>query len=343
MILEPAFLSIDHYWNEQDSMEFWQPYISHICFQHDIRIEKIFVGIPGTNVVFVINDTYVIKIYTPFSDGPTSAKLEPEIYRLMELYYPAVNHLISIPKILFSGQLFEKSKNWVWPYIILGWIPGTTYKSVACNITIDEKNIILRTLAQSLKLFSSIPFSEIEVFQELERSFSYELRERYFSCQERHFLWNTMSPSMIKEIPQYILSPNMFTFFVDDSACIVHGDLTGDHLIGELKNGKWSPNGIIDFGDVKVTTHMYEIIALHLDMFECNKQLLRIFLEVYKPEYLSLADFPKRMMILTLLHEFNILKRVYVKFPQAIHITNLDFFADLLWNVHKTDSIQNYQ
>ena len=44
-----------------------------------------------------------------------------------------------------------------------------------------------------------------------------------------------------------------------------------------VENGRLA--GIIDWGDAIVTDRHYELIQPHRDMFDCNKALLRVFLE----------------------------------------------------------------
>jgi len=70
---------------------------------------------------------------------------------------------------------------------------------------------------------------------------------------------------------------------VDDSLaeiepvdCVfVHGELISSHVF--VENGHLS--GIIDWGDAMVTDRHYEIIQLYRDLFNCDKGLLRVFLD----------------------------------------------------------------
>ena len=44
----------------------WTPVVHAIGRQAAIPIERIEAGFPGTNAVFVLDRTYVLKIYAPF-------------------------------------------------------------------------------------------------------------------------------------------------------------------------------------------------------------------------------------------------------------------------------------
>ncbi|MBA2631594.1 MAG: phosphotransferase [Chloroflexi bacterium] len=54
-----------------------------------------------------------------------------------------------------------------------------------------------------------------------------------------------------------------------------HGDLGARQVF--VENGRLS--GIIDWGDAMVTDRHHELIQLYRDMFDCDKALLRVFLE----------------------------------------------------------------
>jgi hygromycin-B 7''-O-kinase len=85
--------------------------------------------------------------------------------------------------------------------------------------------------------------------------------------------------------------------------------LNEDHVLGRFERGRWQITGIIDFGDAQVGDPLYELVALHLGAFCCNKQLLRTFLGAYGSTDGQPEHFAARMMRLTLLHEFTVLGR----------------------------------
>jgi len=97
----------------------------------------------------------------------------------------------------------------------------------------------------------------------------------------------------------------------------------------------WQPSGIIDFGDAMAGDRLYELVALHLGLFRCDKRLLRTFLDTYGFDPGLRRDFVRRAMSLTLLHEFNVLSSVFPTFPDAGRVTSLAELATLLWDLEQ--------
>jgi aminoglycoside phosphotransferase (APT) family kinase protein len=80
---------------------------------------------------------------------------------------------------------------------------------------------------------------------------------------------SSLPPHLIAQIDHYLarLGPPQRVF--------VHGDLMSRHVF--VDDGRLT--GIIDWGDAMVTDRHYELAKLHLDLFECDKALLRVFVD----------------------------------------------------------------
>ena len=114
---------------------------------------------------------------------------------------------------------------------------------------------------------------------------------------------------------------------------MIHADLTADHLLGRLENGQWTPLGLIDFGDAMIGNLYYELLALYLDMFRCEKPLLRAFLETYGLDESARRQFPQKAMTTLLLHRFNVPYGIAAHYPAALKAPTLDDLAILLWDL----------
>lgn len=71
---------------------------------------------------------------------------------------------------------------------------------------------------------------------------------------------------------------------------VTHGDLTQNHAY--VENGLLT--GIIDWGDTIAADRHYEVIQLYRDMFRCDKNLLRVFLEA--ADWPAVDDFPRQAL-----------------------------------------------
>jgi hygromycin-B 7''-O-kinase len=120
---------------------------------------------------------------------------------------------------------------------------------------------------------------------------------------------------------------------IDCSAApaLIHADLNRDHVLGEIVSGAWHPTGIIDFGDARVGERMYELVALHLGLFDADGRLLSAFLDAYGFDAELRRDFVRRAMAMTLLFEFDTLGEIIEHMPGVAAVASLEDLADLLW------------
>jgi len=114
-------------------------------------------------------------------------------------------------------------------------------------------------------------------------------------------------------------------------------------------------SGLIDFGDSQLGHPLYDIVCLHVSVFQCNKELLREFLRSYGllslllDESRHVTDAPQQtpdelrkqfvycMMCYTLLYTrdaFSTKNRgVFFAHPEWANVTDLHELAHLLWNI----------
>ena len=111
---------------------------------------------------------------------------------------------------------------------------------------------------------------------------------------------------------------------------LIHADLTRDHLLGRVVDGRWQSLALIDFGDAMTGDLLYELSALHLDMFRGEKRLLRAFLDAYGMTEEARAALPHQALATSLLHQFNDFEALE---PGRLAARTLEELADDLWRV----------
>ena len=79
---------------------------------------------------------------------------------------------------------------------------------------------------------------------------------------------------------------------------------------------------------------LYELSALHMDLFRRDKRLLRAYLDAYGLDEQSRHTLPRRAMSVALLHRFNVLYGLVESHPRAQECSSLDELAVLLWDVN---------
>ena len=80
---------------------------------------------------------------------------------------------------------------------------------------------------------------------------------------------SSLPSHLITQIDDYVSAIEL------SDGVFVHGDIIGRHVF--VEDGHLS--GIIDWGDAVVVDRHYEVCQLHRDLFDCDKALLRVFLE----------------------------------------------------------------
>jgi hygromycin-B 7''-O-kinase len=121
-------------------------------------------------------------------------------------------------------------------------------------------------------------------------------------------------------------------------AYLIHADLTRDHILGHFTGDRWELEALIDFGDAMPGDIFYELSALHLDAFDCDKRLLDAFLESYGLDVNDQKDFATKCMSAALQHQFDIFSPLFERFPGLHQVGSLDEMAGFLWDI-KTPGI----
>ncbi len=80
---------------------------------------------------------------------------------------------------------------------------------------------------------------------------------------------------------------------------------------------------IIDWGDTRVGNILYELVALHLDLFRGDKHLLKLCLQAYELPIFYQLDFTRKALSMVLLHEFPMPAHVYAPYQDAHSLDEL--------------------
>jgi hypothetical protein len=139
------------------------------------------------------------------------------------------------------------------------------------------------------------------------------------SCQSNHLQWGDLPPQLVSQV-QYFLLPTNELLDLSTPPHLIHADLTGDHLLGRMGASRpvhptteqssrstgavWETLAIIDWGDTRIGNVLYELVALHLDLFTADRWLLSICLERYELPDFYRQSFAHKALCMALLHQF---------------------------------------
>ena len=299
----------------------WAPFVRAVCSRHGLApCERVRVGIPGTCPAFIVEDRWVVKFFGRLFDGAASYAVEQAAGR-MALSDPR------IPTANLRAWGALGGEGWPWPYLVFDYIDSISVGEVWPQITAGEKVRIARALGGMVRALHSLPLSPDGPFPRSHEPYAQFLAEQRAGCAERHRECGTLPPHLIDQIDAY-LPP--IDHLIDRSRPphLIHADLTGDHLLGRLREERWQTLALIDFGDARTGDFFYELAALHLDMFRGETAPLAAFMAAYRLQ--SLVDFPRRALATCLLHQFNVF---WLLPPELIQQPTLESLARALFEV----------
>jgi hygromycin-B 7''-O-kinase len=322
--------NLDGYRRYFTDAAYWAPFVSLVGERHGFDVTgDPHSGLPGTFPTFIVADRWVVKFFGPLFDGLSCFQVERTTSQLLP------SQTFPVPALLASGQLFPPgSVDWTWPYLIYEFVPAPSIGEVYSQVSYASKLALARELGLLLRRIHRLSLPAVSSFSPNWQSYLTLLTRQVSGCKERHAIWGSLPDRMLSEIPSYLLQPSeLIPSTLAPS--LIHADLTRDHLLGNLlPNGEWRLQAIIDFGDALSGDLFYELVVLHLEIFDTDLHLLRTFLDAYQPSSFHRQDFVHKAMNLTLLHIFDPFNILFERHPELRQSSSLDELASRLWNVN---------
>jgi hypothetical protein len=306
---------------------FWAPFVSFVCSRHHLQINSPpRSGLPGTFPTFIVSERWVVKFFGPLFDGLACFKVEQAVSRLLSPQdFP-------VPSLLACGSLYPTdAAEFPWPYLIYEYIPAASIGEVYDQVSFASMQTLARQLGRLISRMHSLRLPLDSVIPCDWKSYLDRLTHLLSNCQQRHIAWGSLPSSLLAEIPNYLLPPSAL-LPPTPYASLIHADLTRDHLLGNLQDGEWYLRAIIDFGDALNGDLFYELVVLHLEIFDADLNLLREFLAAYQPSPFHQQDFTRKAMTLTLLHPYDAFATLFARHPELSQCTGLGELASRLWD-----------
>ncbi len=318
----PVFSTVQDYAACFTNPDYWRPYVEAICTRHALSYSVIRAGLPGSNAVFLVDERYAVKLYPDLFGGARSYPVERACYGLVA---GAVG--IPAPALVAAGDLFDQD-GWPWPYLVTTVMPGLSLGE--SRVAYSDRERLAAWLGPTLRHIHTLPIATVPELAQDWTAYHDFLTQQRATATMRHAEWGLLPAHLQAQLDRFLPAAAAL-YDPTRSPCLFHGDLNRDHVLGLEREGHWEPAGLIDFGDARVGDPAYDLVALHLGLFDADKHLLRIFLDAYGDPRLT-AALPSRAMALALLHEFNVLEGLPL--DQA---ATLDELAAQIWDLNAPD------
>ena len=293
-----------------------------VCEYHGFACANVSPGVPGTFPTFIVElipdggsqslQFVVVKFFGPLFDGAGSFRIE----RDMGLWLEKEPLPIPSPVILAEGRLNNN-----WQYLIFEHINGVSIGQVRHKLTKDDWSLVACQMGEYMHQLYSTTAGHAHALPEsilpCADTYTGFLSQQHLNCLTNHQVWKDLPAQLLDQLEGFVL-PVESLLDSSEPPYLIHADLTSDHLLGSLVSGRWQTVAIIDWGDAMTGNLLYELVALHLDLFHSDKQLLRVCLDAYGLPSFYLDDFPRKALSMVFLHQFPMPAWVYEPY-QDVH------------------------
>jgi len=336
----------------------WELFIRRVAECHGFGCQRILPGLPGTYPTFIVEHSQsakqtpaaiVVKFFGPLFEGTTSFQME----RAMGHFTTQHNLNIHTPAILAEGRLSAD-----WCYLVFEHIRGVSIGQVHHELSLDALKGVAVQMGKFMNELHTLtatcePDFPLNTQVKSWDGYADFLENQRAACLDHHRNWQDIPSQLIHQLPGFILPLEQLIDF-SSPPHLVHADLTADHLLGRLiatppisamkhragnLRGKitleqpetgWENLAVIDWGDCRVGNILYELVALHLDMFRADKRLLHVCMQAYSlPDYFK-ENFARKALSTVLLHQFPMPAHVYAPYQ---HAHSLDEVAEGLFGI----------
>jgi hygromycin-B 7''-O-kinase len=329
-----AFTDSSYYSAHFMDVAIWEPYVRLVCRRHSLDCARVDAGVPGTFPTFICSasdlnthrstGSTVVKFFGPLFKGRASFDIEQVMGQLLE------QHALPIPspQVLAAGELQNG-----WCYLVFACVPGVSIGEVRQAVQPEDWLSVARQMGYYIHClhvsgFSIHPALSAQI-DFSPKAYASHLRQQRQQCLHNHRTWNDLPQLLLAQLDDFLLPVEQLAD-PGSSPHLVHADLTADHLLGRLANGKWHTHAIIDWGDASAGSILNELIPIFVDMFRGDQQLLRAFLEEYDLPGFYHAEFPRKALCTLLLASYPVPS---ILLEPCAHVHSLHELAQCLFGV----------
>lgn len=292
----------------------WQQAAEIICARHHLTYSHLRRSPVGENIIFLIDDRLVIKIYAPVRDQYRREKAALEFAATASLS-------IETPQVRHNGELEG------WSYLVMTQLQGLPMKEVWPELAASEQREIVSQLGVLMKeLHSRAAPSNGPLNRDwhdfVERQWR-EAVERQRAC--------SANPEWLRSLPEF-LAASLESLPTTFEPVLLHGDVHLGNLLVRRTGGEWRITGLFDFADSFCGFREYEFVAPGVLMVQGRRELQRAMLLAYGYEEADLDPvLRRRLMLLTVLYECSDLRKYALRLsPDAINLT-LEELESAIW------------
>lgn len=246
----PTFASRQEYVSRLGDVGFWQPYVAEALRRHGSSDgSEPVAGFNPTYPTFLCGD-FVVKLFGCSRTWRRGHAAERAAHALV-----AIDPEIAAPRLVAEGRLYDDAVA-PWPYLVTQRVPGVSWRDA--GLSPAEKLLVAAELGRQARRVHAL------------RPVGVARREDWpVPAVAAAAGRSSLPPHLVAQVDDYLAGLGSC------DRVFVHGDLCAMHVF--VENGRLT--GIIDWGDALVADRHYELIQIHRDTFQCDRDLLRVFVD----------------------------------------------------------------
>jgi hygromycin-B 7''-O-kinase len=294
--------------------DIWQQAGALVCARHRLSFESLRRSPLGENIIFFVDERFVIKIFAPFR-----GQYERERAAL-EFAHGKLG--IETPEVVHTGELEG------WPYLVMTHLAGLPMRQVWLELQERERLEIVSSLGAGVRELHAhaAPLSQ----SALNRDWKEFIKQQASASVERQQACGA-HPQWLESLPSYIAA-RLSLLPVEHRPVLLHGDVHPGNVLLDERNGRWQVTGLFDFGDSFCGFYEYEFVAPGVLMVQGRAEEQRALLLAYGYTEAELdLNLRARLMLLTILYECSDLRKYALRLtPAAVHLS-LDELEAAIW------------
>jgi hygromycin-B 7''-O-kinase len=283
----------------------WLPAMRVICQRHGLDASRLEFAPPGTHVVFRAGPDRYIKLFA----RPWRGDFTPERLVLHKL---SEQPNLPIPRPVAEGEIEG------WPYIIVTAVEGVPLNEVWGAMATPDRERIAARCGELMARLHAMPTEGLEAIAVDWPTF---VERQTQDCVDQ-IAQAGLDERWTRETIEFFagLSPLFEPGF---RPVLLSADVTDEHILVSLRDGKWDMTGFIDFGDAMLGHPHYEFAAPGCCITRGSPRLQRAMMLAYGylEDQLN-ADLADRLMAYTLIHR-------YINVPELLEMLDLPQSAAL--------------
>lgn len=300
-------------YNRHFNDDVWRQAVATICARHKIPYTSLRRSAQGENIIFFVDEAFVVKIFAPFRDN--------FLRETTALEFAQGKLGIRTPELICTGEIEN------WSYLVMTRICGQASREVWASIGLRDRLEITSHLGVAMR---ELHTHAAPLQTALDRDWRGFIARQARDSVERQRACGA-NPEWLDSLPEYI-ARRLPLLPANYQPVFLHGDIHAGNLLLREDGGRWRIAGLIDFGDSLCGFQEYEFVAPGVLMLQGNRELQRALLLAYGYRETQLdLELRARLMLLTVLYECSDLRKYALRLAPASLSLALDELEQAIW------------